>query len=176
MGSAGLLGDAAHTVPPTGAKGLNLAINDVLIMHEFLVEPSVRKAAWMRSTRTAHGLWIGSEVAELLYWMTQMLHTPVDGVGSTQAQLGELNAVVSSTAGQTYLAESYTGWPDIIVDKIDVPPAITPGRVRMQLWHWRFQRTAGGHGQRVQRRRARSGSAPGLSGRNPNCRWGFRRR
>ena len=45
--------------------------------------------------------------------MTQMLHTPVDSVSfDLKRQLGELNAVVSSTAGQTYLAESYTGWPD----------------------------------------------------------------
>jgi p-hydroxybenzoate 3-monooxygenase len=44
--------------------------------------------------------------------MTQMLHTPTDGVGfDLKRQIGELNAVVSSEAGQTYLAESYTGWP-----------------------------------------------------------------
>ena len=44
--------------------------------------------------------------------MTQMLHTPVDGVGfDLKRQIGELNAVVSSEAGRTYLAESYTGWP-----------------------------------------------------------------
>ena len=44
--------------------------------------------------------------------MTQMLHTPVEGVSfDLKRQIGELNAVVSSQAGQTYLAESYTGWP-----------------------------------------------------------------
>ena len=44
--------------------------------------------------------------------MTQMLHTPVEGVSfDLKRQIGELNAVVSSTAGQTYLAECYTGWP-----------------------------------------------------------------
>jgi p-hydroxybenzoate 3-monooxygenase len=46
------------------------------------------------------------------YWMTQMLHTPPDGVSfDLKRQIGELNAIVSSQAGQTYLAESYTGWP-----------------------------------------------------------------
>ena len=53
-----------------------------------------------------------SGIDNVAIWMTQMLHAPVEG-GSfdLKRQLGELNAVVSSTAGQTYLA-SYTGWPD----------------------------------------------------------------
>lgn len=45
--------------------------------------------------------------------MTQMLHTPAEGNSfDLKRQIGELNAVVSSEAGRTYLAESYTGWPD----------------------------------------------------------------
>ena len=72
-----LAGDAAHTVPPTGAKGLNLAINDVLILHECLVEALGQGAAPMRSTRTVHGpfdrIWKSQNFS---YWMTQMLHTP----------------------------------------------------------------------------------------------------
>ncbi len=109
-----LAGDAAHTVPPTGAKGFDLAINDVRILHECLVHAprSVRAAAWMRLMPTARGPWTDLEVENFSYWMTQMLHTPVEGVDfDLKRQLGELNAVVSSTAGQTYLAESYTGWP-----------------------------------------------------------------
>jgi p-hydroxybenzoate 3-monooxygenase len=108
-----LAGDAAHTVPPTGAKGLNLAINDVLILHECLVDAlghgSSLNALDAYSPRVLDRIWKSENFS---YWMTQMLHTPVGGVGfDLKRQIGELSAIVSSEAGQTYLAESYTGWP-----------------------------------------------------------------
>jgi p-hydroxybenzoate 3-monooxygenase len=109
-----LAGDAAHTVPPTGAKGLNLAINDVRILHECLVNALGRggslDALDAYGPRALDRIWKSENFS---YWMTQMLHTPVDGVSfDFKRQIGELTAVASSKAGRTYLAESYTGWPD----------------------------------------------------------------
>ena len=110
-----LAGDAAHTVPPTGAKGLNLAINDVRILHECFVnalgQGGSLDALDAYSPRALDRIWKSENFS---YWMTQMLHTPADSVGfDLKRQIGELNAIVSSTAGQTYLAESYTGWPGL---------------------------------------------------------------
>jgi 2-polyprenyl-6-methoxyphenol hydroxylase-like FAD-dependent oxidoreductase len=105
--------DAAHKVRPTGAKGLNLAINDVRILHECLVnalgQGSGLDALDAYGPRALDRIWKSENFS---YWMTQMLHTPVEGVSfGLKRQIGKLNAVVSPTAGQTYLAESYTGWP-----------------------------------------------------------------
>ena len=74
-----LAGDAAHTVPPTGAKGLNLAINDVRILHECLVnalgQGGSLDALDAYGPRALDRIWKSENFS---YWMTQMLHTPVD--------------------------------------------------------------------------------------------------
>ena len=74
-----LAGDAAHTVPPTGAKGLNLAINDVRILHECLVDALGQggslDALDAYGPRALDRIWKSENFS---YWMTQMLHTPVD--------------------------------------------------------------------------------------------------
>jgi p-hydroxybenzoate 3-monooxygenase len=108
-----LAGDAAHTVPPTGAKGLNLALADVRILAEVLKRAVLKKnpdALDDYSPRALARVWKSQHFS---YWMTTMLHnlpgaTPFD----TRRQIGELESVVSSTAGSTYLAEAYTGWPN----------------------------------------------------------------
>ena len=107
-----LAGDAAHTVPPTGAKGLNLALADVRVLAE-IIERRVREndvAALDEYTTTALGrVW---KAQHFSYWMTTMLHTLPDATDfDVRRQLGELASVVSSRAGSTYLAEAYTGWP-----------------------------------------------------------------
>jgi p-hydroxybenzoate 3-monooxygenase len=107
-----LAGDAAHTVPPTGAKGLNLALADVRVLAEIL-ERSIRgkeHAALDEYTPTALGrVW---KAQHFSYWMTTMLHTLPDATDfDVRRQIGELSSVVSSRAGSTYLAEAYTGWP-----------------------------------------------------------------
>jgi p-hydroxybenzoate 3-monooxygenase len=107
-----LAGDAAHTVPPTGAKGLNLALADVRVLAEIL-ERSVAKndrAALDEYTSTALGrVW---KAQHFSYWMTTMLHTLPNATDfDVRRQIGELSSVVSSRAGSTYLAEAYTGWP-----------------------------------------------------------------
>ncbi|HEY5854629.1 MAG TPA: 4-hydroxybenzoate 3-monooxygenase [Aldersonia sp.] len=107
-----LAGDAAHTVPPTGAKGLNLALADVRVLAEVL-ERAIRKndadALDEYSPRALERVW---KAQHFSYWMTTMLHK-LDGADDfdEHRQLGELRSVISSEAGSRYLAEAYTGWP-----------------------------------------------------------------
>lgn len=111
-GRAALVGDAAHTVPPTGAKGLNLAVADVILLNEALQalllqgdEHPIDAYAEIASKR----IW---KAQHFSWWMTSMLHlTPEASSFDRHRQLGELRSVVESEAGQTYLAEAYTGWP-----------------------------------------------------------------
>ncbi|MFI5776120.1 4-hydroxybenzoate 3-monooxygenase [Nocardia sp. NPDC051570] len=105
-----LAGDAAHIVPPTGAKGLNLAVADVTLLSRALRalvrEGSTRLAddysesALRRVWRCTHFSW----------WMTSMLHTSRDEFDS-RLQLSQLEWVASSTAAATGLAENYAGLP-----------------------------------------------------------------
>jgi p-hydroxybenzoate 3-monooxygenase len=107
-----LAGDAAHTVPPTGAKGLNLALADVKILAELLeqaLKDGKPEALDDYGPRALARVW---KAQHFSYWMTTMLHTLPDGSAfDLRRQLGELESVASSTAGSTYLAEAYTGWP-----------------------------------------------------------------
>ncbi len=107
-----LAGDAAHTVPPTGAKGLNLALADVRVLAEELERAITKKDGSLLDAYTARALDRVWKAQHFSYWMTTMLHraseaSPFD----LRRQVGELSSVVSSTAGSTYLAEAYTGWP-----------------------------------------------------------------
>ncbi|NMO05176.1 4-hydroxybenzoate 3-monooxygenase [Gordonia sp. TBRC 11910] len=107
-----LAGDAAHTVPPTGAKGLNLALADVRVLAEVLDRTINKSDDAALDTYTERALSRVWKAQHFSYWMTTMLHH-VDGTTDFDdlRQLGELNALVSSEAGSTYLAEGYTGWP-----------------------------------------------------------------
>jgi p-hydroxybenzoate 3-monooxygenase len=105
-----LAGDAAHIVPPTGAKGLNLAINDVRVLAEALVE-------WYRSGDRA-GLDGYSDAClrrvwrceHFSWWMTNMLHLQPGGDGfDVRLQLAQLRHVTTSEAAARALAENYTG-------------------------------------------------------------------
>ncbi len=107
-----LAGDAAHTVPPTGAKGLNLALADVRVLAEVL-ETAVRTRSDDRlddyASRAVERVW---KAQHFSYWMTTMLHTlPESTPFDVRRQIGELSSLAGSTAGSTYLAEGYTGWP-----------------------------------------------------------------
>lgn len=107
-----LAGDAAHTVPPTGAKGLNLALADVRVLAEAIQRALSGKDAALDeyTNRALTRVW---KAQHFSYWMTSMLHR-VDGATSFDElrQLGELRGIVSSRAGSAYLAEAYTGWPE----------------------------------------------------------------
>jgi p-hydroxybenzoate 3-monooxygenase len=107
-----LAGDAAHTVPPTGAKGLNLALADVRVLAEVLARAVLKNDADALDDYSPRALSRVWRAQHFSYWMTTMLHVlPGATDFDVRRQLGELESVVSSTAGSTYLAEGYTGWP-----------------------------------------------------------------
>jgi p-hydroxybenzoate 3-monooxygenase len=111
-GNLVLAGDAAHTVPPTGAKGLNLALADVRVLAEQLerhLRGGAADALDQYAERALQRVW---KAQHFSYWMTTMLHRLPDASDfDVRRQVGELTSVVGSTAGSTYLAEGYTGWP-----------------------------------------------------------------
>jgi p-hydroxybenzoate 3-monooxygenase len=108
-----LAGDAAHTVPPTGAKGLNLALADVRVLAEELERAVSGRDPGVLEEYTSRALERVWKAQHFSYWMTTMLHRlPEASPFDVRRQVGELSSVVASTAGATYLAEGYTGWPD----------------------------------------------------------------
>jgi p-hydroxybenzoate 3-monooxygenase len=111
-GRTALVGDAAHTVPPTGAKGMNLAVADVVLLAEALealLGDSDERPLNGWADRALARIW---KAQHFSWWMTSMLHVaPRASAFDRQRQLGELRSVVESEAGRTYLAEAYTGWP-----------------------------------------------------------------
>lgn len=106
-----LLGDAAHIVPPTGAKGLNLAVADVRVFARALdaFYAHGRTALLERySTICLRRVW---KVQRFSRWMTSMLHRSGDGEFAERIHLAELDYVTSSRAAMTALAENYVGLP-----------------------------------------------------------------
>jgi p-hydroxybenzoate 3-monooxygenase len=111
-GRVALVGDAAHTVPPTGAKGMNLAIADTVVLARAL-RALLRDGDSSLIDRYADDvlprIW---KAQHFSWWMTSMLHRSPNATEFDELrQLGELSSVVESEAGQRYLAEAYTGWP-----------------------------------------------------------------
>ena len=106
-----LAGDAAHTVPPTGAKGLNLALADVKILAEVLEQAVTAGDRGVLDTYDPRALDRVWRAQHFSYWMTQMLHTLPGGTDfDVRRQVAELRSVVGSVGASTYLANSYTGW------------------------------------------------------------------
>jgi p-hydroxybenzoate 3-monooxygenase len=107
-----LAGDSAHIVPPTGAKGLNLAVADVRILAGALAEfYSAGKTGLLDqySERCLRRVW---KVQRFSWWMTSMLHRfETDNPFDRRRQLAELDYVTSSRAGAQTLAENYVGLP-----------------------------------------------------------------
>jgi p-hydroxybenzoate 3-monooxygenase len=107
-----LAGDAAHIVPPTGAKGLNLAVADVRILarafEDFYARGSAEKLQQYSAT-CLRRVW---KVQRFSWWMTSMLHLfPGENAFDLRRQVAELDYVTSSRAGATTLAENYVGLP-----------------------------------------------------------------
>lgn len=107
-----LAGDAAHTVPPTGAKGLNLALADVRVLAELLERAVKNNDPDQLAPYTERALSRVWRSTQFSYWMTTMLHRlPEMTDFDVRRQRAELASVVGSRAGSAFLAEAYTGWP-----------------------------------------------------------------
>ena len=107
-----LAGDAAHIVPPTGAKGLNLAVEDVRVLVRAIAEfyRSGDRSMLERYSETClRRVW---KVQRFSWWMTSMLHRfDSDNAFDQRRQIGELDYVTSSRAASQSLAENYVGLP-----------------------------------------------------------------
>ncbi|WP_316769907.1 4-hydroxybenzoate 3-monooxygenase [Streptomyces sasae] len=107
-----LAGDAAHIVPPTGAKGLNLAVGDVVTLARALAhekETGSPELLETYSTTCLRRIW---QAERFSYDMTTLLHTsPEDTPFDARLQLARLGRIASSRAAETDLAEAYTGFP-----------------------------------------------------------------
>ncbi len=109
-----LAGDAAHIVPPTGAKGLNLAAADVYVLAQALAEFYKTGSAALLDQYSATCLRRVWKAQRFSWWMTSMLH--IFGFGEDTAfdrrrQMAELDYLTSSRAAMTSLAENYVGFP-----------------------------------------------------------------
>jgi p-hydroxybenzoate 3-monooxygenase len=106
-----LAGDCAHIVPPTGAKGLNLAINDVRLLAPALtdlVKHGKAERAEGYTTAALRRVWRAQDFSN---YMTQMLHDLGGGPFQQRLQLARLEYVARSEAAARSLAENYVGFP-----------------------------------------------------------------
>ena len=107
-----LAGDAAHIVPPTGAKGLNLAASDAHYMAQAFREYYDEKSAAGIDAYSAKALSRVWKAVRFSWWMTSMLHQfPDTGAFGARIQLAELDYVVNSKVAAASLAENYVGLP-----------------------------------------------------------------
>ncbi|APD88385.1 4-hydroxybenzoate 3-monooxygenase [Alteromonas mediterranea] len=111
-GSLFLAGDAAHIVPPTGAKGLNLASSDITYLSEALIDYfKHRKSDGINnySDKALNRVWKSSRFS---WYLTTLMHRFHDGGEfNRKMQVAELNYIAGSKAAQTTIAENYIGLP-----------------------------------------------------------------
>jgi p-hydroxybenzoate 3-monooxygenase len=107
-----LAGDAAHIVPPTGAKGLNLAASDVHYLSEALIAKYKNNRSDLLETYSDTALARVWKAERFSWWMTSMLHT-FDDHNQFEGRIreAELQYILSSKAGLTTLSENYVGLP-----------------------------------------------------------------
>jgi p-hydroxybenzoate 3-monooxygenase len=107
-----LAGDAAHIVPPTGAKGLNLAASDIHYLSAALIDlfkSGDERSLNDYSTKALARVW---KAERFSWWMTMLMHRIADGDGfNAKVQQAELAYLATSRAAQTALAENYVGLP-----------------------------------------------------------------
>jgi p-hydroxybenzoate 3-monooxygenase len=112
FGTMFLAGDAAHIVPPTGAKGLNLAASDVHYLSQALREFYGEKSTAGIDAYSEKALTRVWKAVRFSWWMTSMLHKfPDQGEFGARIQLAELDYLVSSQAATASLSENYVGLP-----------------------------------------------------------------
>ena len=111
-GNLFLAGDAAHIVPPTGAKGLNLALSDIFYLSNALIafyDTGSKKELDYYSKTALSRVW---KTERFSWWMTSMLHKSAEtDTFENRIRLAELEYLLSSEAALTSLAENYTGLP-----------------------------------------------------------------
>ncbi len=114
FGQLFLAGDAAHIVPPTGAKGLNLAAADVRVLHQGLVEhysgtrSGTRALLDQYSELCLRRVW---KAVRFSWWFTSIMHKFSDDPFNHRVQLAELDYLSGSSAALASLAENYVGLP-----------------------------------------------------------------
>lgn len=104
------LGDAAHIVPPTGAK-VNLAAADVRILHRGLIEYYRSGSETLHdeySTRALSRVW---KATRFSWWFTTLMHQFSDDALAKKLQIAELEYLAESEAASRTVAENYTGLP-----------------------------------------------------------------
>ena len=107
-----LAGDAAHIVPPTGAKGLNLAVSDVRVLAAALAQYYADGSRELLNSYSPTCLRRAWKVQRFSWWMTSMLHRfPDDHPFDRRRRLAELDDVTSSGAAAQSLADKYVGLP-----------------------------------------------------------------
>ncbi len=107
-----LVGDAAHIVPPTGAKGLNLAASDVHYLARAMIDFYASGSTALIEGYSRDALRRVWKAERFSWWMTTLLHTfPDSSAFDRKMQVAELDYVTSSSAGATALAENYVGLP-----------------------------------------------------------------
>jgi p-hydroxybenzoate 3-monooxygenase len=111
FGTLFLAGDAAHIVPPTGAKGLNLAVADVQVLANALAQFYVSRRRDVLDQYSAIALERVWRAEHFSWWMTSMLHRFDDDPFQYQLQLAQLKSIANSRAAATVLAENYVGMP-----------------------------------------------------------------
>jgi p-hydroxybenzoate 3-monooxygenase len=105
-----LAGDAAHIVPPTGAKGLNLAVADVGLLAAALAEHYAENSDAGLDAYSATALRRIWKAERFSWWMTTLLHTfPETGAFGRRIQRADFDYLAGSQAAQTSLAENYCG-------------------------------------------------------------------
>lgn len=112
-GNMFLVGDAGHTVPPTGAKGLNLAFCDVRVLAPAIIDffdKGDESGLAEYSAKALERIW---KAQNFSYWATNLMHIqPGENPFNQKRRRGEFAAITGSERGSAYFAESYTGWPD----------------------------------------------------------------
>jgi p-hydroxybenzoate 3-monooxygenase len=107
-----LAGDAAHIVPPTGAKGLNLAASDVRFLAQGLIDAckgGSQAGLDGYSARALARIW---KAERFSWWFTGLTHRfPETGEFGRRMQVAEIDYIRTSRAAQTTLAENYVGLP-----------------------------------------------------------------
>ncbi len=112
VGRLFLAGDSAHIVPPTGAKGMNLAIADVVVLSRALEAFYRSRRIDLLDAYSATCLKRVWQAQRFSWWMTQIFHRfPGEVPFDQRRQLAELDYVATSTAAATALAENYAGLP-----------------------------------------------------------------